>query len=97
MTTITLPPDLESRLAEEARRRGSTVEEVAVEKLRTMYPSPPELEELPEGATLYDFLKDFIGVLDGPPEISQEIGKSYGDLLYEDYLADQQRRKQNEC
>jgi hypothetical protein len=39
MTTITLPPDLEGVLAEEARRRGTTPELLAAELLRAQLPA----------------------------------------------------------
>ena len=37
MTTITLPADIEASLAEEARRRGTTPEAVALDSLRKLF------------------------------------------------------------
>ena len=41
MTTITLPPDLEGRLADDARRRGTTPELLALDGLRQLFAPPP--------------------------------------------------------
>jgi hypothetical protein len=40
MSTITIPADLEVRIAEEAKRRGTTPELVAVDGLRQLFPAP---------------------------------------------------------
>jgi predicted transcriptional regulator len=37
--TLELPPDMERALAEEAQRRGTTPERVALENLRRLYPA----------------------------------------------------------
>lgn len=43
MTMIIIPPDLETRLADEARRRGTTPELLAIDGLRQLFaPAPAE-------------------------------------------------------
>ncbi len=37
MTTITLPPDIDERLTSEARRQGTTPEQLALETLRKSF------------------------------------------------------------
>lgn len=68
MTTITLPPDLEGRLADEARRRGTTPELLALDGLRRLFP-PPGADNGAEGhGTLFDFLAGYIGTVEGTTE-----------------------------
>ena len=70
MTTITLPPDIEAPLAEEAQRQGTTTELLALDNLRKLFPSsPPETTPpLQDGETLYDFLQGYVGTIDGTSE-----------------------------
>lgn len=85
MTTITLPDDLARRLADVAKLRGTTAEQVALEGLRQAFPvvAPETIE--PPGGSLYDFLKDHIGVIDGPCEaFSEDTGRRFADVLVED-------------
>lgn len=51
--TITLPPEIEGPLAEEARRQGTTAESLAVEALRKAFviAEPPA-----EAQSLYEYL-----------------------------------------
>lgn len=79
MTTITLPPDLETRISEEASRRGTTPEVLALDGLRRLFPpvSGPTAE-----ATLLDFLQDHIGTLDGSAEpLSEDCGRRFAEGL----------------
>lgn len=80
--TITLPPDLEDRLAEEARQRGTTLELLAVDLLRrTFIPTPPEN---PGGGTLLEFLGDYVGSIDGPAEaLSHDPSQRFAEALEE--------------
>ena len=72
MTTITLPPDLEGRLADEARRRGTTPELLALDGLRRLFP-PPGADNGAEGhGTLFDFLAGYIGTVAGAAELSPD-------------------------
>ena len=62
MITITLPPELEQTITEQARHKGTTPELLTLDTLhREFLPaSPPPANE----GTLADFLGDFIGCLD---------------------------------
>lgn len=81
MTTITLPPDLEGKLADEARRRGTTPELLAVDSLRQLFALEPES---PSGATLYDFLGKYVGCIEGSSEpLSENCGQRFADGLAE--------------
>jgi hypothetical protein len=61
---ITFTPDLEPALAAEARKRGRTPEQLALDSLRAGF-FAPESERSPTAApvTLADFLCGHIGVL----------------------------------
>jgi hypothetical protein len=88
MTTVTLPPDLESRLLDEASRRGTTPELLAVDSLRRRFPSRPA-ETIPAevrpAATLYDFLAGYIGTVEGTGEpVSRDCDRRFSDALVED-------------
>jgi hypothetical protein len=63
MTIITLPPDLESRLADEASRRGTTPELLALDGLRRLF--APRPDENAPAETLFDFLEGHIGTVAG--------------------------------
>lgn len=61
---ITLTPDIEQALLEQARQRGTTPEELALESLRRQFVTPEQAQELVEAqGTLADLLGDSIGVL----------------------------------
>jgi hypothetical protein len=80
--TITLPPEIEAPLAEQARQRGTTPESLAVETLRQAFQKPAE--EPPPGGTLYDALKDYSGVVEGTGEsFSENCGERFTDYLVE--------------
>jgi hypothetical protein len=80
MTTITLPPDLESRLAAEASRRGITPELLALEGLRRLF--APQPDEAVPTATLFDFLAGHIGVVAGTAEpLSEDCGRRFAESL----------------
>lgn len=84
MTTITLPPDIEGPLAEEARRRGTTPEQLALESLRQLFAPtgasvPPTAEE-----TLFDFLSGYIGTVNGTAEaLSENSGQHFAEGMVE--------------
>jgi hypothetical protein len=61
MTTITLPPDLERRLAEEASRHGTTPEGLAVAALRRLY--PPTNGTAP-AESLLEYLAGHVGTVE---------------------------------
>jgi hypothetical protein len=62
MVTITLPPELERVVAEQAARQGTTPERFALDKLRgLLLPSPLATEGQ---GSMADFFADFIGSID---------------------------------
>ncbi|MFO0964730.1 MAG: hypothetical protein U0793_03960 [Gemmataceae bacterium] len=78
MTTITLPPDLEGRLADEAHRRGTTPELLALDGLRRLFAPALTANGAPERATLFDFLAGYIGTVEGEVEpYSEECGRRF--------------------
>src|SRR2546425_9511715 len=67
---ITLPPDIEQILAEEARQRGTTAELLALESLRQRFvPQSGQGAPADGHGTLADFLSAHIGVLHSSEEI----------------------------
>lgn len=82
MTIITLPPDLEGRLADEARRRGTTPELLALDGLRRLFVPPTTTDPGANGATLFDFLAGHIGTVVGSSEtLSENCGRRLADGL----------------
>lgn len=71
MTTITLPPDIEGALAEQARQRGTTPERLALDSLRMLFVS--EATRASDG-TLLDFLSGYIGTISGTTDALSENG-----------------------
>jgi hypothetical protein len=92
MSTITIPPELEAPLAEEARRQGTSLELLAVESLRRMY-GPKSSTKCStkcstmaptDGGTLADFLQGYIGTIQGTSEpLSEDTGRRYREMLHE--------------
>lgn len=81
---ITLPPDIELVLVEQARKQGTTPELLALDSLRERFIASP----LPKGVTksegtLADFLGTHIGVLHssehipGGARMSEDTGKKF--------------------
>ncbi len=66
MATITLPPQLARAMTEQAKRRGTTLEALALERLNADFlPALPQNAGANnEGETMADFLREFIGSLD---------------------------------
>jgi hypothetical protein len=84
MTTITLPPDLEGRLADEARRRGTTLELLALDGLRQLFAPPPTDHGAGGHGTLFDFLAGYIGTVAGAAEpYSEDCGRRFAEGLAE--------------
>jgi len=73
MTTIRLPPEVEGPLADEARRRRTTPELLAIDYRRERFVPSLSVEAFGCGATLYDFLADYIGTIDGMTEALSEV------------------------
>jgi hypothetical protein len=86
MTTITLPVDIAGPIAEEARRRGTTPERLAIDMLRRQFAPPVGLSsEQPPEPTLADFLDGYIGIVEGSTEpLSERCGERFAEGLAED-------------
>jgi hypothetical protein len=84
MTTITLPPEVAEPLAEEARRKGTTPELLAVDCLRKLF-TPSSTAGMPmEGDTLFDFLAGYAGTVSGTTEpLSERCGQRFAQGLVE--------------
>ena len=79
MMTISLPPDIEDALAEEAQRLGTTPELLALHSLRKLFVSTPDTDSSTSKAmSLYDFLADYIGTVEGSTEaFSVDCGRRF--------------------
>ena len=84
---ITVPPDLESALTEQARKKGKAPEDLALDTLRERFvPSPPSGDSTD---TLADYLASHLGVLSssefvpGGADMSAHCGKKCADALTE--------------
>lgn len=80
---ISLPPDIERALAEQAGKQGTTPERLALDSLRRQF-APSDAQESPTGgATLADFLGEHIGVIHssehvpGGAQMSEDPGKKF--------------------
>ena len=86
MTSITLPPDLEAPLAEEARRLGTTPELLALDSLRQQFAPKTGSGQPATAGNLFDFLSGYVGRVSGTPEIlSENCGQRFADGLAEKY------------
>jgi hypothetical protein len=81
---IILTPDIESALAEEARKQGTTPEVLALDCLRERFlPAGTSEPSSGQQGTLADFLAGFIGVLassehvPGGARMSEDTGKKF--------------------
>ena len=84
MTTITLPPDLEQVLAEEANKRGTTSELLALDSLRQLFASPQTKGGKEQNETLFDFLSGHIGTVSGTTEaLSKDCGTHFAEGMAE--------------
>jgi hypothetical protein len=81
MMTISLPPDIEDALAEAAQRLGTTPESLVLHSLRKLFISAPDMDSSPiQDRTLYDFLADSIGTVEGSTEaFSEDCGRRFAD------------------
>jgi hypothetical protein len=84
MTTITLPPEVEGLIVNEARRRGTTPEILVLDSLRQLFSPPLTPEEPASGETLFDFLAGHIGTVSGSSEaLSEDCGNRFADVVME--------------
>lgn len=85
MITITLPPELEQTVTEQAQQQGTTPELLALDKLREIFAPVPETSPAVPGVTLADFLGDFIGSIHssenvpGGAQMSTDSGKKFAE------------------
>ncbi len=88
MTTITLPADIEGPLAEEARRRGTTPELLALDTLRLSFaPTATSPAGEPPEPNLADFLAGYVGLVEGSTEpLSERCGERFAEGLAEDRM-----------
>ena len=83
MTTIILPPDLEGRLIDEARRRGTSPELLALDELRRRF-APDSTTAETTTTTLFEYLSSFIGAIDGTTEpLSENCGSRFAEGMVE--------------
>lgn len=81
---ITVTPEIEQALREQAQKKGTTPELLAIESLRERFVPPAEDTHPERGAeSLADFLADHIGVIcsseriPGGAQMSQESGQKF--------------------
>jgi hypothetical protein len=80
MTTITLPAEIEGPLAEEARRRGTTPERLALDTLRLRFiPLGALPSDQPLESNLADFLAGYVGLVEGSTQPLSERGSKGAD------------------
>jgi hypothetical protein len=78
--TITVPPELAIPLAEEATRRGTTPELLALEGVRRVLPPSPTAR--PVAGSLLEFLSGYVGTVEGSAEpFSQDCGRRFAEGL----------------
>ena len=89
---ITLTPDIESALAEQARRLGTTPERLAIDSLREHFTMTMSQARPPDTAeTLADLLHEHTGVLHsgdyipGGARMSEDSGKKFAAGLMEQH------------
>lgn len=92
--TITLPPELQHALEEQAELQGTTPELLAIDRLRDLL-LPAAVPKSPEGeGTMADFFADFIGsihsseVVPGGAHLSEDTGRRFKEILQKKREAD---------
>jgi len=90
---LTLTPDIENALKEQASKVGITPQQLALESLRRLFVlGNTDAEE--NSPTLADFLDGYIGVIhssefiEGGAQLSEDTGKKFAELMM-------QKRKQD--
>ena len=87
MTIINLPPEIDGPLVDEARRRGTTPELLAIESLRRLFACAPAPDE---SETLLDYLGDYVASIDGSDgNPARKSGK-----IFEEAMVEKHRRGQ---
>jgi hypothetical protein len=82
MTTITLPPDLEGRITQEADRLGTTTEILAIKKLSELFKPLSTTQNKANCRSMLEYVSDHIGTIAGSSEpYSQNTGKRFAEIL----------------
>jgi hypothetical protein len=87
MASITLPPELEIAIRDQARHQGTTVELLALDKLSSIFLTPRDNSITTTNETMADYLRDFIGCIDSREivpdgaDMSEYSGRKFGELL----------------
>jgi hypothetical protein len=88
--TIHLSPDLELALSQEAERRGTTPQALAIRLIELQLPSDKQEQESgKEPATIGEWLKPFLDSLPPkdpnrpPSRLSEDSGRKFAELLRE--------------
>ncbi len=85
--SITLPPELQAVLAEQARLAGSTPELIALEGLRKLYLPAASAPLAPGSPSMADYFADFISSIHssekvpGGAHLSENTGQKFAELL----------------
>ena len=93
---ITLTPDIEKALAEQARKLGTTPEQLALDSLRERFVLAADAVRAEGQGTLAEFLRGHMGVLHssehipGGARMSEQTGKKFATGL----LAEHQKERQ---
>jgi len=85
MVTITLPPELERIVTEQARWRGTTPEILSLDKLQEAFQPAVTLPEAQDEGTMLDFFAGYVGVLQsgettpGGAQMSQDADRKFAE------------------
>ncbi len=88
MVTITLPPELEKVVTQQANQRGTTPELLALDDLQRIYLNPQDDTQADE-QTLADYWADYIGSVDSREnnvhrsDWSENTGQKFTELMIE--------------
>ena len=88
---ITLTPDIERTLTEQARKLGITPEQLVVDSLKERFASASASAVPASQGTMADFLHQHIGVLDsreyipGGARMSEDSGKKFAAGLFKQH------------
>jgi hypothetical protein len=88
MITITLPPELEQVVTEQAQQQGTTPELLALDKFRGLFQPAPETQEPPVERCMADFFSEFIGsihsseIVPGGANLSENTGRKFKDIMF---------------
>lgn len=79
---IRLTSDIETALAREAQRQGTTPEQLALTLLGNLVLSPATADTSLKEASLFDFFAGYIGTIEGTGEaLSEHCGQRFAEGL----------------